>query len=61
MTNDKGTIKIPRDDFERHNEHRKTLGLTWAEYMDGVEPDWIDADGFADKVAQRVVEEVNDP
>jgi len=31
----KGTIKIPRDDFERHNSRRKELELTWAQYIDG--------------------------
>jgi hypothetical protein len=35
----KGTIKIPRDDFERHNDRRKDLRLTWAEYINGVAPD----------------------
>jgi len=35
----KGTIKIPRDDFERHNEQRKKYGQTWAEYINGVAPD----------------------
>lgn len=34
MASDKGTIKIPRDDFERHNERRKDASLTWAEYLD---------------------------
>jgi len=35
----KGTIKIPRDDFERHNDRRKDLRLTWREYINGVAPD----------------------
>ena len=33
-----GTIKIPRDKYERHNERRKDFGVTWAEYVDGQAP-----------------------
>lgn len=29
-----GTIRIPREDFDRHNERRKELGLEWVEYLD---------------------------
>lgn len=36
---DYGTIKLPRDTFERHNERRQDMGLTWAEYIDGEAPD----------------------
>jgi len=36
---DRGTIKLPEDDYERHNERRKSLGLTWSEYLDGNAPD----------------------
>jgi len=28
-----GTIKIPRGEYERHNEQRKAAGLTWVEYL----------------------------
>jgi len=35
---DYGTIKLPRDDYERHNERRKEMSLTWAEYVDGQAP-----------------------
>ncbi len=41
MTN-YGTIKIPQDDYERHNDRRKDFGLTWAEYIDGQAPDTPD-------------------
>ena len=30
---DYGTIKIPRDEYEKHNEKRQAAGLTWAEYL----------------------------
>jgi len=33
-----GTIKIPKDEYEKHNERRQDLGLTWAEYIDGEAP-----------------------
>lgn len=32
MTN-YGTIKIPQEEYERHNEQRKEAGLTWLEYL----------------------------
>lgn len=38
---DYGTIKLPREDYERHNERRKDLGVTWAEYIDGEAPDMV--------------------
>jgi hypothetical protein len=48
MTN-YGTIKLPRDEYERHNNRRQDLGLTWAEYIDGTAPqhDVPDADELA--------------
>lgn len=33
------SIRIPKDDFEHHNEKRQELGLTWAEYIASMEPD----------------------
>lgn len=36
---DYGTIKIPRDEYEQHNERRQDLGLSWAEYIDGQAPE----------------------
>jgi hypothetical protein len=32
------TIRIPAEDFEQHNMQRKELGITWAEYINGVSP-----------------------
>lgn len=32
------TIRIPETDFEEHNTQRKQLGITWAEYINGVAP-----------------------
>lgn len=33
------TIKLPEEEYERHNERRQELGLTWAEYIDGQSPE----------------------
>lgn len=35
----RGTIKLPEDEYERHNEQRKEMGLSWAEYIDGQAPE----------------------
>jgi len=35
----RGNIKLPEDEYERHNERRKELGQTWAEYIDGHTPE----------------------
>lgn len=35
-------IKLPAEDYERHNERRKELGLSWAEYIDGQSPNMED-------------------
>jgi hypothetical protein len=35
----RGTIKLPEEKYEEHNERRKDLGLSWAEYIDGQAPD----------------------
>jgi hypothetical protein len=44
-----GTIKIPREDYERHNERREAANLTWAEYIDGGAPDVRNgAEGLSD-------------
>jgi len=36
---DYGTIKIPRDEYEQHNERRQELGLSWSEYINGEAPE----------------------
>jgi len=50
----KGTIKIPRDDFERHNDRRKDLRLTWAEYINGVAPDATSTDADVTEQLDRI-------
>jgi len=40
---DHGTIKIPQDAYENHNEHRKDLRMTWEEYIGSEAPEPSDA------------------
>lgn len=43
----RGTIKLPEDKWEYHNQRRKEMGLSWEEYVDGQAPELdvgIDAD-----------------
>lgn len=35
---DYGTIKLPRKEYEQHNDRRKEMGLTWSEYVNGEAP-----------------------
>lgn len=40
---DRKQIKLPEEEFEKHNERRESYGLTWAEYVDGEAPELTDA------------------
>jgi len=33
------TLKLPEEKYDRHNEQRKEMGLSWPEYIDGQAPD----------------------
>jgi voltage-gated potassium channel len=33
-TSDEATIRLPAEEYEKHNERREELGLTWGEYID---------------------------
>ena len=59
MTNDKGTIKIPRDDFERHNAKRKNLGESWAQYIDGQAPNGVEVDINEEDLARAVSAQID--
>jgi len=37
------TIKLPEEEYNRHNERRKEMGLSWSEYIDGQSPDDLEA------------------
>jgi hypothetical protein len=52
---DYGTIKIPREEYERHNKRRKELAESWAAYIDGQSPD---LPNDAEDVATRIVEQI---
>lgn len=38
MTRDRANIKVGRTFYEKHNERRQELGLTWEEYIEGKSP-----------------------
>lgn len=39
MSRDRANIKVGRDFYEKHNERRQELGLTWEEYIEGESPE----------------------
>jgi mannitol-1-phosphate/altronate dehydrogenase len=55
---DYGTIKIPREEYERHNDRREDMDLTWAAYIDGEAPDTVDADDLAGQITDQIGEEI---
>lgn len=61
MPNNK-TIKIPAEDWNRHNERRQEMGLTWNEYIDGEAPEYIEEEAHQRELvyeaARRAVEDV---
>lgn len=48
-------IKLPADEYDRHNERRQKMGLTWAEYIDGQEPEL--SGGVSEPVVREIVRE----
>lgn len=36
------TVKLPEDEYKRHNKKRQEMGLTWSEYIDGQAPELED-------------------
>jgi hypothetical protein len=48
---DYGTIKIPKDEYDHHNEQRKEMNLTWAEYINGESPNLPNASEGLDEEA----------
>jgi len=61
MGQDYGTIRLPREEFDKHNERRKDVGLTWVEYMNGESPDYskaVDFDELEDRIVVRFAREV---
>jgi len=51
-----GTIKIPREKYEHHNERRQELGLTWSEYIEqeSVETNSVDTEEIRKTVEDAV-------
>lgn len=58
MTNNEyGTIRIPRDAYEEHNQERKANGQTWEEYINTQAPENttdIDAGEIADELRNEL-------
>lgn len=40
VTDARANIKVGREFYERHNDRRQELGLTWEEYIDGQAPEF---------------------
>jgi len=58
---DKGTIRIDRETFEKHNERRKEAGVTWVEYIDNHGGhDTVDADSLSDEQLEEITDEVEE-
>lgn len=55
-----GTIKIPRDEYERHNERRKANGQSWAEYIDGQAPESAAAEVDYAEIERRCQRAISD-
>jgi len=60
---DYGTIKIPQSEYEKHNERRKELNLTWAEYIDNQKPvlpetqvDYAEIETRLERVLERQIQ-----
>jgi len=56
-----GTIKIPANAYEQHNENRQDLGLTWEDYIDGQAPEGIDEDDLARRITDQIGSTVGGP
>jgi len=48
------TVKLPENEYEKHNAQRKEMGLTWAEYIDGQAAKLVNADELADEIVERI-------
>lgn len=55
------TLKLPEDEYDRHNERRKELGLSWAEYINGQAPEYtVDYDRIQQIVHNEVERELHE-
>lgn len=57
MTQDYGTIKVPRPTYQDHNERRQEFGLTWEEYLNQ-ETVRLDAGPSVDEIRSIVRDEL---
>lgn len=61
MGSDYGTIRIPRPKYNKHNERRKEMGVTWLEYIEGNAPEQAilseeDKEEIAKEIGQQASE-----
>ena len=54
---DRGTIKLPRDVYEHHNERRKQAGLTWSAYIER-ESVTVDVSVDTEAIAREVADTI---
>jgi len=58
---DKGTIRIDRESFDRHNEQRKVLDMTWLQYInENGGHDSVAAESLSDEQMEQIAQEVGD-
>lgn len=55
MSRDRANIKVGRGFYEKHNDRRQELGLTWEDYIEGESPE-------IEETIRRVIrEELKEP
>lgn len=57
MTNRKN-LKLQKDVFEKHNEKREELGLTWTQYLERCE--YTGSEGVSPDAKREILERLDD-
>lgn len=53
---DRKTLKLPTDEYDKHNQRRRKMGLSWPEYVNG-EASEYEAGGLSETQVRKVVRE----
>jgi CRP-like cAMP-binding protein len=53
-SDNRGTVKLPREQYDHHNERRDDMGLSWSDYINGEAPQ------IAETVRRIVREELDE-
>lgn len=56
----RGTIKLPEEDYNKHNQRRKKMGLSWAEYIDGQTPHPRDLEEMMRRIVRQELDNYHD-